>query len=415
MPELLSPAGDYEKLKAAIRYGADAVYLSGRAFGMRAAAGNFSEDEIAEAIGYARARGRRAYVTVNTAPRTGEYEALAAYLSFLDEVKPDALIVGDLGVLSLCRRLVPGLPIHISTQANVVSAECARAYAELGAERIVLSRELSLDEIGEIRRALPASVELEAFVHGAMCVSYSGRCLLSNYLAGRDAGHGACTQPCRWHYRTAKISAEIVEEKRPDEAIPVYEEAGETFFMSSRDLCMIEHIPALLRAGIASFKIEGRMKSAYYTAVVTNAYRMAIDATLRGDPLCMPELLREVASVSHREYDTGYYFDSPHTHAKITEIDGYMREKAYIGRVISYDPVTKTALLSQRNKVSVGDPVELLLPGCAGLPFAVEALYGEDGSRLESAPHPKMLFRMPVPVPVSEGDLLRGGEKVGDL
>ena len=410
MPELLSPAGDLEKLKAAVRYGADAVYLAGRAFGMRAAAANFSCEEMCEAIAYAHAHGRRVYVTVNTAPRTDEYGALAEYLAFLGKAAPDALIVGDLGVLSLCKRILPDMPIHISTQANVVSAEAACAYAALGAERIVLSRELSLDEIKRIRKSLPAHVELETFVHGAMCVSYSGRCLLSNYLIGRDAGHGACTQPCRWHYRAERITADIVEEKRPDEPIPVYEEGGETFFMSSRDLCMIEHVPELCEAGIASFKIEGRIKSAYYTAVVTNAYRMAIDAFLRGDTAYDPAWGREVMSVSHREYDTGFYFDSPHTHPKITEKDGYLREKAYIGRVLSYDPESKLALFAQRNKVSVGDPVELLLPGKPGLSFVVEALYGEDGTPIESAPHPQMLFRMPVPVPVTEGDLLRGGE-----
>ncbi|MBO7761703.1 MAG: U32 family peptidase [Clostridia bacterium] len=410
MPELLSPAGDFEKLKAAIRYGADAVYLAGHSFGMRAAAANFGYDEMCEGIAYAHAQGRRVYVTVNTAPRSEEYAALKEYLDLLATARPDALIVGDLGVLSLVKRRLPDMPIHISTQANVVSAEAACAYAALGAERIVLSRELSLDEIKRIREALPSAVEIETFIHGAMCVSYSGRCLLSNYLIGRDAGHGACTQPCRWHYKAERISAHIVEEKRPDEPIPVYEEGGETFFMSSRDLCMIEHVPALCEAGIASFKIEGRIKSAYYTAVVTNAYRMAIDAYMRGDTAYDPAWGREVMSVSHREYDTGYYFDSPHTHAKITEKDGYLREKAYIGRVVSYDAESGMAWIAERNKVSLGDSVELLVPGKPGIPFRVEALYAEDGTPLDSAPHPQMLFRMPVPVPVAEGDLIRGGE-----
>ena len=412
MPELLSPAGDLDKLKTAIRYGADAVYFSGKSFGMRAAAKNFDLSEIREGIEYAHAHGAKAYITVNISPRTHEYEALAEYLTALAAFSPDALIIGDLGVLSVARRTVPNIPIHISTQANVVSAEAALAYAALGAERIVLSRELSLEEITAIRKALPETVELECFVHGAMCVSYSGRCLLSNYLSSRDAGHGACTQPCRWHYRAERIDAELIEEKRPDEPIPVYEEGGETFFMSSRDLCMIEHIPALIRAGIASFKIEGRMKSAYYTAVVTNAYRMAIDACLAGATEPSPEWLAEVESVSHRDYDTGFYFDHPTEHAKITERDGYLREKAYLARVISYDVASGWALFEQRNKISVGDTVEVLIPGKAGIRFVATALTDEAGAAIESAPHPRMRFRMPVPVAVSEGDLLRGGEKI---
>ena len=409
MIELLSPAGDLEKLYAAVRYGADAVYIGGKRFGMRAAAGNFTRDEMAEGIAHAHKHGRRVYVAVNISPRTEEYEALAEYLVEVAALGADALIVGDIGVLALVRRTLPDMPIHISTQANVMSVETALAFAALGASRIVLSRELSLNEVVAIRRALPAEVELECFVHGAMCVSYSGRCLLSNYLSGRDAGHGACTQPCRWHYRAERITAELIEEKRPDEPIPVYEEEGETFFMSSRDLCMIEHIPALVATGVASFKIEGRMKSAYYTAVVTNAYRMAVDACLAGKAFD-PRLLTEVGSVSHRDYDTGFFFNSPHTHAKITERDGYLREKAYLARVLSYNEASGEALLEQRNKLSVGDRAELLVPGRVGIPFTVEALYNEDGEPISSVPHPKMRFRMPVPVPVCEGDLLRGGD-----
>ena len=411
MPELLSPAGNLEKLKAAVRFGADAVYLAGRAFGMRAAAGNFTHREMAEGIAYAHTHGVRAYVTVNTSPRTDEYAALGAYLDELSPLAPDALIVGDVGVLSLVRRRLPAMPIHISTQANVVSAETALAYAEMGASRIVLSRELSLLEIKKIRSLLPPEVELEAFVHGAMCISYSGRCLLSNYLSGRDAGRGACTQPCRWQYRTEHLFGVLREEKRPDEPIPVYEEGGEAFFMSSRDLSMIAHVGELIEAGISSFKIEGRMKSAYYTAVVTNAYRMAIDAYLAGNREYDPAWGDEVDSVSHREYDTGYFFDSPHTHAKVTEKDGYLREKAYLGRVISYDSVNKTALFEQKNKLTDGDPVELLVPGRVGIPFCASPLLDEEGSPIDSAPHPGMRFRLSVPTPVSEGDLLRGAKK----
>ena len=408
MPELLSPAGSPEKLRAAVRYGADAVYLAGQRFGMRAAAANFSMPELCEGIAYAHSHGVKAYVTVNTAPRTQEYSALSVYLQELREAAPDALIVGDLGVLSLVRRLLPNMPLHISTQANVVSAEAARAYAALGAERIVLSRELSLEEIRAIRASLPADVELECFVHGAMCVSYSGRCLLSNYLSGRDAGHGACTQPCRWQYRVAQADAILYEKNRPNEPIPFHEEGGESFFMSSRDLCMIDHIPALCEAGIASFKIEGRMKSAYYTAVVTNAYRMAIDAYGAGRREPDPRLRAEVESVSHREYDTGFFFDSPHERAMITERDGYLREKAYLGRVLSYNSTTGIALVEQRNKIAVGDMAELLVPGKVGIPFAVEKLFDEGGAPISCAPHPGMRFMLRMPVAACEGDLLRG-------
>ena len=408
MPELLSPAGNPEKLRAAVRYGADAVYLAGQRFGMRAAAQNFSYDELADGIVYAHSFGRRVYVTVNTAPRTGEYAALKRYLAELGELSPDALIVGDLGVLSLVRRQLPDMPIHISTQANVMSAEAALAYASLGAERIVLSRELSLGEIVEIRAALPESVELECFVHGAMCVSYSGRCLLSNYLTGRDAGRGACTQPCRWQYRVETAYAVLYEEKRPNEPIPIHEEGGESFFMSSRDLCMIDHVPALCEAGIASFKIEGRMKSAYYTAVVTNAYRMAIDAYGRGERDADPRLRDEVESVSHREYDTGFFFDNPHERAVVTERDGYLREKAYLGRVLSYNSKTKVALVEQRNKLSIGDTIEALIPGQVGVPFVADAMFDEAGEAITCAPHPGMRFGLHIPFEVHEGDLLRG-------
>lgn len=272
MTELLSPAGNFEKMKAALRFGADAVYLAGQCFGMRSAADNFSDTELLAALSYVHERGKKLYLTVNTLPHGSEYPRLRAFLSsFQTGDRPDALIISDLGVLSLARELLPEMPIHISTQASIVSPAAARAYAALGATRLVLARELTLAEIREIRDSLPPSVSLEAFVHGSMCVSYSGRCLLSNHFTGRDANRGACTQPCRWNYT-------LVEEKRPGEPLPVLENENGTFLLSSRDLCMLPHLPELIRAGVESFKIEGRMKSAYYTAVVTNAYRMALDA-----------------------------------------------------------------------------------------------------------------------------------------
>lgn len=411
-PELLSPAGNFEKMEAAIRYGANAVYLAGHAFGMRSAADNFSDEELAAAIAYAHERGVRVYVTVNTAPRDAEYPALAAYLRRLGELAPDALIVADIGVFSLCRELIPEMELHVSTQANSVSAADVRAWGRLGAKRVVLSRELTLEEIRAIRAAVPPGTELECFIHGSMCISYSGRCLLSNYLCGRDANHGACAQPCRWEYKIRPTSYELIERERPDMPIPIEETAGETFIMSSRDLSMIAHVPELIDAGIASFKIEGRMKSAYYTAVVTNAYRMAIDAALRGETQPDPLWLRELESVSHREYDTGYFFADSRKEALTCRESGYIREKAYLATVLSYDPATGEAKCVQRNKVSVGDPMELLTPGKGGQPLFCTALFDEEHQPIPSTPHPAMIFYLPVPFPVQPGDILRGGEVI---
>lgn len=411
-PELLSPAGNFEKMEAAIRYGANAVYLAGHAFGMRSAADNFSDEELAAAIAYAHERGVRVYVTVNTAPRDAEYPALAAYLRRLGELAPDALIVADIGVFSLCRELIPEMELHVSTQANSVSAADVRAWGRLGAKRVVLSRELTLEEIRAIRAAVPLGTELECFIHGSMCISYSGRCLLSNYLCGRDANHGACAQPCRWEYKIRPTSYELIERERPDMPIPIEETAGETFIMSSRDLSMIAHVPELIDAGIASFKIEGRMKSAYYTAVVTNAYRMAIDAALRGETQPDPLWLRELESVSHREYDTGYFFADSRKEALTCRESGYIREKAYLATVLSYDPATGEAKCVQRNKVSVGDPMELLTPGKGGQPLFCTALFDEEHQPIPSTPHPAMIFYLPVPFPVQLGDILRGGEVI---
>ena len=411
-PELLSPAGNFEKMEAAIRYGANAVYLAGHAFGMRSAADNFGDEELAAAIAYAHERGVRVYVTVNTAPRDAEYPALAAYLRRLGELAPDALIVADLGVFSLCRELIPEMELHVSTQANSVSAADVRAWGRLGAKRVVLSRELTLEEIRAIRAAVSPETELECFIHGSMCISYSGRCLLSNYLCGRDANHGACAQPCRWEYKIRPTSYELIERERPDMPIPIEETAGETFIMSSRDLSMIAHVPELIDAGIASFKIEGRMKSAYYTAVVTNAYRMAIDAALRGETQPDPLWLRELESVSHREYDTGYFFADSRKEALTCRESGYIREKAYLATVLSYDPATGEAKCVQRNKVSVGDPMELLTPGKGGQPLFCTALFDEEHQPIPSTPHPAMIFYLPVPFPVQPGDILRGGEVI---
>ncbi len=407
MPELLSPAGNREKLEAAIRYGADAVYMAGTFFGMRAAADNFSLPELKDAVAYAHAHGVRAFITVNTMPREHEYPRLREYLTALKDVKPDALIVADLGVFMLAREILPEIELHVSTQANTVSAETCRAWHSLGAKRVVLARELTLEEIKAIRAATPDSLELEACVHGAMCISYSGRCLLSNFFTGRDGNRGACAQPCRWNYKAVSLTVE--EEKRPDLPLTMLEEGGETFIMSSRDTCMIEHIPELMESGIDSFKIEGRMKSAYYAAVTANTYRMAINAYQRGEPYD-PRWMRELTSVSHREYGTGYYFDSSKENANTTADTGYLRDKAYLATVLSYDEETGEALCVQKNKMRLGDCVELLTPGAIGTPFVAEALFDEAHAPIEATPHPYMKFYLKTPFKVKEGDIIRGGE-----
>ena len=405
-PELLVPAGNFEKLKAAVLYGADAVYLAGNAFGMRAAADNFTNEEIVEAAKYAHERGVKVYVTVNTMPRTEEYEALEEYVAFLATSGVDALIVSDLGVLSLVKRVAPGMEIHVSTQASSVSTQDVMAWRELGAKRVVLARELTMNEVARICREKPEDTDIECFIHGAMCVSYSGRCLLSNFYTGRDSNRGACAQPCRWNYRTL----EIYEEKRPEHPMPLYEDKNGTFIMSSRDMCMIEHIPELVESGITSFKIEGRMKSAYYAAVVTNAYRMALDAYF-ADPenyKFNPEWLDELCSVSHRDYATGYWFDLPSESAKVCDNMGYIREKAYIATAVAYDAESGYATFIQRNKVSRGERAELISPGMIGRGFDVDEILSESGEPIESAPHPAMLFKVKMPFEVKPGDIMRG-------
>ena len=331
-PELLSPAGNFEKLKAALLYGADAVYLAGQSFGMRSAADNFSVEELNEAVKYTHERGKRLFLTLNTMPHGNEYAALRDFLREIKDFGIDAYIVADLGVMATLREIIPDAEIHVSTQASIVSPEAAMAYVALGANRLVLARELDLEEIKAIRLRIPQDVELEAFIHGSMCVSYSGRCMLSNLMTWRDANRGKCTQPCRWNYI-------IYEEKRPDLPIPIEQTELGTFIMSSKDMCTIEHIPELIEAGINSFKIEGRMKSAYYTAVVTNAYRMAIDAYMNGPENYEynPLWLRELESVSHREYCTGYYLDKPMENAQLGTQTGYIRDKAYFATATEYD------------------------------------------------------------------------------
>ena len=404
-PEILSPAGNFEKMRAAILYGADAVYLAGHIFGMRAAADNFSVEELAEAVEYAHARGVKVYLTLNTMPREYEYPALRKYLSDLSHINLDAMIIADIGVLMLVKEMFPNMEIHISTQANATSAAACLAWYNLGAKRVVLARELTLDEIKAIKAEIPGDLEIECFVHGSMCVSYSGRCLLSNHMVGRDANRGMCAQPCRWNYTIKHY--EIEEEKRPDCKMPVEEINGETFIMASRDTCTIEHIPELIEAGINSFKIEGRMKSAYYTAVVTNAYKMAIDSYFSGGFEFNPDWYRELESVSHRDYHTGYYFTDSHMDANLAPNNGYIKDKAYLAVATGYDAESGIAEFTQRNKMCKGDPAELLTPGRIGRELTIGEIFDENMNPIESTPHPYMKFFMRVPFEIREGDILR--------
>ena len=406
-PEILSPAGNFEKMRAAIRYGADAVYLAGEAFGMRAAADNFTNDELYEATAYAHARGVKVYLTLNTMPREYEYDALRRYLTDIKGAGFDAMIIGDVGVLSLVKEIIPDMEIHISTQANATSSAACLAWRALGAKRVVLARELTLDEIKAIRASVPDDLELECFIHGSMCVSYSGRCLLSGHMIDRDANRGMCAQPCRWNYIIRGF--EIKEEKRPDTVMPIEQINGETFIMASRDTCMIEHIPELVEAGINSFKIEGRMKSAYYTAVVTNTYKMALDSYFSGEYKYDERWYSELESVSHREYNTGYYFADSRTDANLCQNNGYIKDKAYLATCVSYDEKTGIATFTQRNKMTLGERIELLTPGKVGEEFPVDNLYDENMNPIDSTPHPYMTFKMKVDRPLFEGDIIRAG------
>ena len=393
--ELLSPAGDMERLKMSLAYGADAVYLAGNDFGMRAFAGNFTPDEMERAVTLCHSYGASVHVTCNTMPRNDEVARLPEWLEYLQDLGVDAVILADVGVLSLLKRYAPRVKAHISTQASISNYQAASAWYDLGASRVILARELSLDEIREIRAKTPRELEIEAFVHGAMCVSYSGRCLLSNYMTGRDANRGACAQPCRYQYA-------LVEEKRPGEYFPIGEDAGGAYIMNSKDMCMIDHIPELIDAGLDSLKIEGRAKSAYYAAVVTGAYRHAIDAALDGRPLD-PVWRDEVEKVSHRPYSTGFYFGEPGQH---TSHSRYVRDWQIMAVVTSCAP-DGTALCELRNKLSAGDELELVGPGLKPVPVTVEGLTDGDGLPIPEARKPQMPFYFRLPIQAPPLSLLR--------
>ena len=394
-PELLAPAGDWEKLQMAVLYGADAVYLAGTSFGMRSFAGNFSDEELPRAVDFAHRHGVKVHATVNTMPRSGEVDRLPEHLEKLNDAGVDALILADLGAFILAGKYAPRCQRHISTQQSIANYACAQAWFDLGAQRVVLARELGMDEIREIRRRVDPALELETFCHGAMCVSYSGRCLLSNYMTGRDSNRGACAQPCRYQYA-------LMEEKRPGEYFPVFEDEKGTYIMNSRDMCMIDHVGELMDAGLDSLKIEGRAKSAYYAAIVTGAYRHAIDAAWSGMPLD-PVWRDEVEHISHRHYSTGFFYGQP---GQFTEDSRYIRDWQITAKVVSCDQEGR-ALLTLNNKFSLGDRLELVGPGVRPQPLEVTALWDEDGLPLTQVRKPQMRFRMQLPQSVPPLSILR--------
>lgn len=404
--ELLAPAGSLDKLKMAIKYGADAVYIGGKAFSLRAAAENFTLDKIKEGIDFAHERGKKVYVAINIIPRNDDLKIIPDYAGKLYELNADAVIVSDLGAFQLIHNEVPSLPIHISTQANNVNYKSCEVWHKMGASRIVLARELHIDEIKEIREHLPNECELEAFVHGAMCISYSGRCLLSNYLTNRDSNRGECAQPCRWKYY-------LMEEKRPNQYMPVFENEQGTFIFNSKDLCMIKHIPKLINSGIKSFKIEGRVKSEYYVATVVKAYREAIDSYYEngGNYKFDERWLDELKKVSHREYSEGFYFGNPE---QIYTYGSYVRNYDIIGMVLNYDNETGIATIEQRNRFYKGDEIEFLPPVGDFYSQVVEYMENSEGEEIDVAPHPQMIVRMKVTRPVEKDTIVRkavGGAK----
>ncbi len=379
-PEVLAPAGDYERLVAAVQFGADAVYLAGKEFGMRASQTNFDNETLTKAVDYAHANGVRVYLTINTLPRNDEIDKLPEYLKFIDSIGIDAVIASDIGVLSLVKQHIPNMEIHISTQAGIVNYQTCLAFYEMGARRVVLAREVPLAEIAEIREKIPDDLDIEVFVHGAMCMSFSGRCLISNYLTGRDANRGECAQPCRWGYH-------LVEEKRPNDFYPIFEDEKGTYILNAKDLCMIEYVDQLVKAGVTSLKIEGRAKSSYYVSVITNAYRVAVDDFMENpDEFKLQDwLLEEVQKVSHRQYCTGFYFDTP---TQYYENGGYMRDFDIVAVVDS----AKDGYLNctQKNKFLVGNEVEILEPKTKPYKFRITEMLDAKGNSIDSAPHALM-------------------------
>lgn len=402
-PELLAPAGNMEKGKMALLYGADAIYLGGKMFGLRAFANNFSIEEIAEMAEYAHSLGKKVYVTVNIFAHNEDIDRLPDYLRSLEQARVDALLISDLGVWTTARSVVPNMALHVSTQANTTNYAGVQAWTQLGAERVVLARELSLAEIAEISDK--TDVELEAFVHGAMCISYSGRCLLSSYMTGRDGNRGACTQACRWEYNMYKLG----EQKRPGEYFDLEEDEHGTYVMNSKDLCLIEYLPELMKAGVCSLKIEGRMKSVHYVATVVSVYRKAIDSCWADmDNYKVPaEWITELNKVSHRQYTTGFAVAKPDRDAQVYTSSKYEQTHDFVGIVTGYDKENGRAYFEQRNNVKVGESLELLMPDGELLPFVLEEMQDADGTPIDCAPHAQQKFSAASRVELLPNSLLR--------
>lgn len=401
-PELLAPGGSLEKLKTAIDYGADAVYIGGEAFSLRVAAENFSKEDMTEGLKYAHDRGKKVYLTANILPHNSDIDE---FEKFIKEIRPmgfDAVLIADLGMFDMMRSLAPEIPIHVSTQANNVNYRSAIAWHKMGATRVVLAREMSFKEIAEFREKIPADLELEAFIHGAMCISYSGRCLLSNYMTGRDSNQGACAHPCRWNYK-------LVEETRPGEYMDVFENERGTFIFNSKDLCTIEHIPELVKSGITSLKIEGRVKTSYYVATIVGAYRREIDRYF-ADPenyTFNKAEYDELCKVSHRPYTTGFYFGKPDENSQVYTSSSYIRDYDLIGIVQSYDAETGVATITQRNRFFKGDEIEIIRPMQPFFVQTVDSMTDENGNEIEVANHAEQIIKMKVTEPVTAGSMLR--------
>ncbi len=405
-PELLVPASSLEVLKVAVIFGADAVYIGGEAFGLRAKAKNFSMDDIREGIAFAHAHNVKVYITANILAHNADLEGVRGYFEELKEVGPDALIISDPGVFMIAREVCPEIDIHVSTQANNTNYATFNFWYQQGARRVVTARELSLVELKQIRENIPDDLEMETFIHGAMCISYSGRCLLSNYFTGRDANHGACTHPCRWKYS-------IVEETRPGEYMPVYENERGTFIFNSKDLCMIEHIPEMFDTGVDSYKIEGRMKTALYVATVARTYRKALDDYMEDPELYkknMPWYLDQISNCTYRQFTTGFFFGKPDEDAQIYDSNTYVKEYTYLG-IVGEQNADGLYRIEQRNKFSVGEVIEVMKPDGQNIEVTVQKILNEEGEAMESAPHPKQVLYIDLGHTLEQYDILRRKEE----
>ena len=410
IPELLVPASSLEVLQVAVIFGADAVYIGGEAFGLRAKAKNFSKEDMSEGVRFAHEHGVKVYVTANILAHNQDLEGVRKYFEELREIGPDALIISDPGVYQIAKEVCPEIERHISTQANNTNYGTYQFWYQMGAKRVVTARELSLEEIREIRSRIPEDMEIETFIHGAMCISYYGRCLLSNYLTGRDSNQGACTHPCRWKYS-------VMEESRPGEYFPVYENERGTFIFNSKDLCMIEHIPDLINAGIDSFKIEGRMKTALYVATVARTYRKAIDDYLKDPALYeknMSWYQEQISNCTYRQFTTGFFYGKPTQEAQIYDNNTYIKEYTYLGIVGETNEEGKYCI-SQRNKFSVGEQIEVMKPNGDNIEATVKSIQDEEGNQMESAPHPKQILYIDLGIKLDRYDILRRKEPVTEL